>query len=166
MNAEHHIAAYMAGGIDRKEWLRHLLCEPSHVVAQVVLQLSNQWLGNNDLILELLGQLYPPAPASTTTAPVQGVACLPVAILDIVQLRAKLNSSAPPLHSYGEWWKVTRVFNSRIHGLQWCVRSLSKREKGIVNDIHELFICKVNDPNYEIVNVCPSSQAFDPKNYT
>lgn len=96
---------------------------------------------------------------------------LKVTIDDIICLHSKVATATNLLNKCGHWWKIVGA-NERANQTrppQWFLRSLTRKEQGLTNvpnlTFENLWIDKEDDPNYEILRVCPFPKEFNYKEY-
>lgn len=108
------------------------------------------------------------APAVST-----GKTYLPVTVSDTIQLRATGEKANTLLAKCGTWWKVMSGHAGgtpvRPHP-QWFLKSLDRKQQGLPIikgfTFENLWINKQDDPQFEIVRVCPCPKEFNYKEYS
>jgi hypothetical protein len=110
------------------------------------------------------------------TGPVLGKAVVHVRVDDIIRLRPKNTHAQEKLNYRGQWWKIVSgsgiPLSSQVSTARppsWYIRSLPRSKQGLPaiagagEDI--MYIQKEDDPNYEIIQVCPCPTPFRWQDY-
>ncbi len=89
---------------------------------------------------------------------------------DAIRLKARNDMAEHPIARFGQWWKVVNAMVRQGQQEQWLIRSMTKAEQGsrfagTVKFTDSRYILKLNDPDFEIIDLCPFPEPIDPKKY-
>jgi hypothetical protein len=150
------------GGIDRKTGAMDLVDSDGNLYH---VRLRDDVLAEQANLILAASQEEALKSSAIVAAPVVATAAtvLEVHVNDAICLKPKNDVARKRLDLWGYWWKVQTGYRK---GEEWLLNSISKQPRAIAASKYEsLIIRKVNDPDYEIVNVCQFPREFHYKEW-